>query len=434
MKNIRLNIIFQLLALVFILSGCEDKYTEEYLSLEPVYMSYKDFREAVKTESTHSLEKPGKIYYKDNYLYINEIMKGIHVYNNTNPASPQYVGFISIPGNVDMVIKGNIMFADSYIDLVGIDISNPANAKEVARLKSVFPYSVPPYEPNYRMGQIDDTQGVVVDWNIKKIRKEIEQIDYPIYPVYFGNRFAEFSLSADASKNGASQNGASQSTAAGIGGSMARFGLVGDHLLAVDNSTYYNFNLTNSTSPTLETKTGLSWGIETMFLSGNTMFLGTRNGMQVYDVADVTKPTFISNFWHATGCDPVVVQNNRAYVTIRAGSPCQNNAINRLDVLDITNIKVPSLMRSYNMTSPYGLGIDDDVLFVCDGDAGLKVYNASDPYLITEHLIATFPNINAFDVIPLGNSLLMIGEDGFYQYNYSNLNDIKLISSIKIVK
>jgi len=428
MKNIRLNAIFQLMAMLFILSGCEDKYTEQYLSLEPVYMSYKDFREAVKVESTHLLEKPGKIYYKDNYLFINEIMKGIHVYNNTNPASPRYVGFIAIPGNVDMVIKGNIMYADSYIDLVGIDISNPATAKEVARLKSVFPYSVPPYESSYRLGTIDDTQGVVVDWNIKKVRKEIEQISYPVYPVYFGSQFTNFSLSADASSNGAEQ-----STPAGIGGSMARFGLIGNHLLAVDKSTYYNFDLTNAISPSLETKQVMSWGIETMFLSGSNMFLGTSNGMLIYNVTDVTKPTYVSNFWHATGCDPVVVQNSRAYVTIRGGNAC-GSLINRLDVLDITNLKNPSLLRSYNMTGPYGLGISDDVLFVCDGTAGLKVYNAADPYLISEHLIATFKDINAFDVIPLGTSLLMIGSDGFYQYDYTNLNDIKQISSIKVVK
>ena len=86
------------------------------------------------------------------------------------------------------------------------------------------------------------------------------------------------------------------------------------------------------------------------------------------------------------------------------------------------------------MSNPYGLGIDDDVLFVCDGTAGLKVYNAADPYLISENIIATFKDINAYDVIPLGTSLLMIGQDGFYQYDYSNLKDIKQISSIKISK
>ena len=424
----RFNTIFKILVLIFILSGCEDKYTEQYLSLEPVYLSYKDFREAVKVESTHSLQKPGKIYYKDNYLFINEIMKGIHVYNNTNPAAPQYVGFIAIPGNVDMVIKGNIMYADSYIDLVGIDITNPAAAKEIARLKSVFPYSVPPYESYYRLGTLDDTQGVVVDWTVKKVRKEIEQINYPVYPVYFGSKFTNFSLSADAASNGAQQT-----SPAGIGGSMARFGLVGNHLLAVDNSSYYNFDLTNAANPSLELKIGMSWGIETMFLSGSNMFLGTQNGMLIYNVADVNAPVYVSNFWHATGCDPVVVQNNRAYVTIRGGNAC-GSVLNRLDVLDITNLKTPVLMRSYNMTGPYGLGIDGDVLFVCDGTDGLKVYNVADPYLISEHLIATFKDINAYDVIPLGNSLLMIGSDGFYQYNYSNLNDIKQISSIKVIK
>jgi hypothetical protein len=428
MEKNRINQFFQLLILIIVLSGCKDKYTEEYLSLEPVYMSYKDFREAVKPESTHTLVKPGKIYYKDNYLFINEIMKGVHVYNNTNPAAPQYVGFITIPGNVDMVVTGNTMYADSYIDLVGIDITNPVNPREVARLKNVFPYAVPTYDTKYRVGQIDDTKGVVVDWDISTVRKEITQNNNIIYPVFFGSRFTEFSLNADASASGAKQ-----SAAAGIGGSMARFGLIGNHLLAVDNSTYYNFNLTNPTNPTIENKIGINWGIETMFLSGNTMFLGTSTGMLVYNVADVTKPVYISTFWHATGCDPVVVQKNRAYVTIRGGNRCGSN-VNRLDVLDITNIKAPALMRSYNMTAPYGLGIDDEVLFVCDGSAGLKVFNAADPYLISEHLLATFPNINAYDVIPLGSSLLMIGADGFYQYDYTNLSNIKLISSIKVVK
>ena len=428
MKRIQINIVFQLLLLIVIISGCKDKYTEQYLSLEPVYMTYKDFREAVKPVSSHALVKPGKIYYKDNYLFINEIMKGVHVYNNSNPSSPQYIGFITIPGNVDMVIIGTTMYADSYIDLVGIDISNPANAREVARLKNVFPYAIPSYDTKYRVGQVDDTKGVVVDWEVSIVRKEISQIIYPIYDVFFGSKFTDFSLSANSTSAGTQQ-----SSAAGIGGSMARFGLIGNHLLAVDNSSYYDFDLTNVTNPLLETKIVLNWGIETMFLSGSTMFLGTNTGMLVYNVTDVTKPVFISNFWHATGCDPVVVQKNRAYVTIRGGNRCGSN-VNRLDVLDITNIKTPVLLRSYSMTGPYGLGIDDDILFVCDGTDGLKVYNASDPYLIEEHQLATFKNINAYDVIPLGSSLLMIGADGFYQYDYTNLNDIKLISSIKVVK
>lgn len=427
MKNSLKNIFIPFLLLAFLFSDCKDKYTEEYLSLEPVYLGYKEFRESVKFVSQQDLVKPGKIYVIGNYLFINEQMKGIHIYNNINPSSPQYISFINIPGNVDIVVKNNVMYADSYIDLVAIDITNPVQAKEVGRIKSIFPYSVPPYDkPGYRVGQVDDTKGVVVSWNIKRVRKEINTVDYPIYPAYFGSNLMT-------KMDAASGNSTAGSSAAGIGGSMARFGLTGNSLVAVDNHTFYNINLTDANNPKLESQTPINWGIETMFLYGKNMFLGTSNGMLVYDLSDLNKPVYLSTFWHVTGCDPVVVQNNRAYVTIRGGNAC-GSTVNRLDVLDVSNILKPALIRSYGMENPYGLGIDGDLLFVCDGSAGLKVYNAADPYLIAEHQLAKFPNINTYDVIPLGTSLLMIGSDGFYQYDYSDVTNIKQISAIKVKK
>ena len=86
------------------------------------------------------------------------------------------------------------------------------------------------------------------------------------------------------------------------------------------------------------------------------------------------------------------------------------------------------------MDNPYGLGISGDILFVCDGTSGLKVFDASDPLLIIEHQLARFPGIQAYDVIPLGKSLLMIGSDGFYQYDYSDVKSIRQISVIKTKK
>lgn len=426
MKNMK-TIILPLLILIVLFSDCRDKYSEEYLSLEPVYLSYKSLREAIKTEASRDLVKPGKIYFYSNYFFINEYMKGVHVFDNSNPASPKAIGFINIPGNVDIVVKDKIMYADSYIDLVAVDVTNPATVKEVGRVKSVFQYAVPTYDSNIRVGTIDDTKGVVVDWEEKVVRKEIENSNYLPYPIQYRGK-TDTRVEA---MNDVAAGSKGESSSSGVGGSMARFGLIGSSLVSVDNSTYYYFDISNPTTPSIAAKTALGWAIETMFLVGKTMFLGTRNGMLVYDISTVSKPVYLSTFWHATGCDPVVVQNNRAYVTIRGGNPCGSN-INRLDVLDVTNLLKPVLLRSYTMTEPYGLGIDDDLLFVCDGKAGLKVYNATDPNLITENFIAGFPEIQAYDVIPLGSSLLMIGNDGFYQYDYSNLKNIKLISSIKI--
>ncbi|MEK7719297.1 MAG: hypothetical protein AAB347_06765 [Bacteroidota bacterium] len=422
MKKCIQNIIASFFVLGLIATGCRDKYAEEYLSLEPVYLSYADLRASVKAVSQQDLVKPGKIYTIGNYIFINELKKGVHVYNNINAAAPQYIGFINIPGNVDLAVKNNILYADSYMDLVAIDITDPSKAKEVGRVKDVFPYVWPAKtNANLRTGNVDRSCGVVVDWEVKLVNKE-SYIKYTSDDYYYTN------TKLDAL--------ASQASLQGVGGSMARFGLTGNSLVAVDiNSIYYNFDLTDPVIPKRAYVEYLKGGgVETMFLTGKYMFLGTRNGMLIYDLSDPMKPIYLSVFWHATGCDPVVVQNNRAYVTLRSGITCANRSINELSVLDISTITYPVLLLTYPMENPYGLGISDDILFICDGTSGLKVYNAADPYLIAENLLAKFPGINAYDVIPLGKSLLMIGSDGFYQYDYSDLKNIKEISAIKVKK
>jgi hypothetical protein len=126
----------------------------------------------------------------------------------------------------------------------------------------------------------------------------------------------------------------------------------------------------------------------------------------------------------------VVVSGDYAYVTLRSGTECENFT-NQLDIIDISTIETPELLKSYPMFNPHGLGISqDDILFLCDGDDGLKVYNAADKNNI--QLIEHYSDLHAYDVIPLGNSLFMIGQNGFYQYDYSNLEDIHLISTIPV--
>lgn len=84
------------------------------------------------------------------------------------------------------------------------------------------------------------------------------------------------------------------------------------------------------------------------------------------------------------------------------------------------------------MFNPHGLGIDDDALFVCDGSAGLKIYDATDISKISQNLKFQYGDITALDVIPFNNVLMMISEDGLYQYDYSDLENITLLSDIKI--
>jgi hypothetical protein len=89
-------------------------------------------------QEAQKLQTPGRIYRKDNLLYVNEYFKGIHIIDNTSPSAPRKIGFIHIPGNVNMSIKGNYLYANNSTDLVIMDITNPVQAKEVGRIPQAF--------------------------------------------------------------------------------------------------------------------------------------------------------------------------------------------------------------------------------------------------------------------------------------------------------
>ncbi|TDO04784.1 LVIVD repeat-containing protein [Sunxiuqinia elliptica] len=417
-----------LLFVAVVFAGCEDKIVETYLGNSPVYMSYDDLRNAVKMESARDIENPGKIYFKDNYIFINEVMKGVHVVDVSDPASPNSVGFIAIPGNVDIAIKENILYADSYIDLVAVDVSDLASVKEVGRVEDIFPYMLPEYDPEYRLGEVDDELGVVVDWEIKKVKREIER-NY--YPIYYYDSFSD-RLETGGSFLTNSGVGGGSGTTFGVGGSMARFGLYKDFLYTVDNSTLYTFRITDLENPQELGSNNIGWNVETMFIYNDHLFFGTTTGMLIYSLEIEQSPKYINRYQHITSCDPVVVQDDLAYVTLHDGGGC-GRSVNRLDVIEMNDdYSQLTPIASYSMANPHGLGIDDDVLFICDGDAGLKVFDASDPLQIGSHLLAEFEDINTYDVIPLNNYLFMVGDGGFYLYDYSDLQDIQLIATIPV--
>ena len=156
--------------------------------------------------------------------------------------------------------------------------------------------------------------------------------------------------------------------------------------------------------------------------------------MSIYETSNPFNPKFVSTYNHFTSCDPVVVEGNYAFVTLRAGLRCQNTTTNQLDVIDISDKLHPNLLNSYGFTEPHGLGIENNILFLCDGSDGLKVFNAADVMRIKQNLISHFKNIQATDVIPVNGLLFMIGDSGFYQYDYTDLQNIKLLSKIEVKK
>ena len=212
---------------------------------------------------------------------------------------------------------------------------------------------------------------------------------------------------------------------------MARFALSGDYLYIIDMSDLQSVDVTQPTAMTVGTEVHVDWGIETIFPNGDVLFIGAQAGMHIMDISNPLNPSQISTYRHVTSCDPVIVDGDFAFVTLRSGTECQGFT-NQLEVIDIADLSSPQLLHVYAMDNPHGLGKDGDALFVCDGDSGLKVYNASDVSTIDKNELAHYQDIQAFDVIPFNNVAMMIGEDGLYQYDYSDLNDIKLLSHIEV--
>ena len=410
--------------MIFGLFSCKDTYVEKrtYTAYVPQYMSYEEMRTPVSMKSASAISVPGKICIRDQYLFVNEKYKGIHIFDNSNPASPVNLSFIDIPGNVDIAVKGDFLFADNYVDLVVINIRDMQNPYEVARLQNIFPYTIPEVDYTYPIAEIDQDKGVITGWEAKQITVDVTEGD--LYPYYFYDKTTNMFSESIGAYSSVRQT-------IGVGGSLARFIIYGDFFYGLNQSDMQVVNIMEPDAPVAGAKIQMQRMVETVFIDSTHLFIGTQTGMLIYSLYTPSSPSFITQYDHFQSCDPVVVEDGLAYITMRAGNNC-GNFQNAMDVVDIHVITNPQLVKSYPMTEPYGLGIDNKKLFVCDGPAGLKVYDASDPLRIDQHLVQTFSEIHATDVIPFNGVLILMAADGIYQYDYSDLNNLQLLSKISI--
>jgi len=213
----------------------------------------------------------------------------------------------------------------------------------------------------------------------------------------------------------------------GSGGSLTRFAVSDSFLYIVTGFTINVYSLNDGFQEL--NAIPINFGLETIQANGDFLYLGGNDAMYIYSIADRTKPEFVFRYQHIVACDPVVVQGNRAYVTLRTGNAC-NLGVNMLEIIDISNPYAPTLLTQHQMTSPGGLGISGSCLFVCEGVNGLKMLNVANDQ-VTELL--ELPEVNAYDVIVKPNSFILTGEDGIFQYDYTcDPPALTLVSSIPV--
>jgi hypothetical protein len=415
---------FVLLLMAASFAGCVEKSVEKitYTANVPVYMSFSEFRSSFNKAEPAVINHPGKIYFKDNYLFVNETGKGIHVIDNSDPANPEKIAFYEIMGNVDIAISGNILFADSYIDLLALDITDIENPVELGRLENIFPEVVPEGDVWLPYAMVDKSKGVITGWETRTITEERDA----------GSPWGGWLYRDALTFTTASSGVEGWSAGAGTAGSMARFMLNGEFLYLIAHPWMLKtVDIESAGTMNIVDSVEVPRTMETLFRLENMMFVGTTTGMLIYDVTDAGKPRQISSYDHITACDPVVADGEYAYVTLRTGNRCANGQ-NLLEIIDISSPANPYLVKSYPMFNPHGLGIDGNLLFICDGAAGLKIYNKTDPLDILNNKLAHYTDFVTFDVIPMNGILMLVGETGIYQYNYSDPQNIIQISHIPI--
>jgi hypothetical protein len=400
------------------LQGClKDTYTRTYTYsyYQPLYKTTQEVRNNIKSNSAQPVERPGKIYIKGQYIFLNDIDKGIHVIDNSNPSQPQNIAFIDIPGNMDIAVKGNTLYADLYTDLVAIDISSPRQVVLKKIIENIFP------ERYYGAFRADPSK-VIARWE-KRDTTVTEKFDIENLRRRTDIFFDAMSLSNSKASGSAAPYG--------VGGSMARFTITKERLFTVGSQYLDVFNITNAEDPFKTSRKNLGWSIETIYPFMNKLFIGSQTGMFVYSISNPDNPVQEGQFNHVRSCDPVIADNQYAYVTLRSGTACQGFN-NQLDVLNLSNLSNPVLVKTYQLTNPHGLSKDGDLLFICDGAAGLKIYNAGNASNL--QMITQITGAETYDVIAWNNIALVVAKDGLYQYDYSDVNNIQLKSKISIAK
>lgn len=395
-------------------------HTNSYTWFVPIYKTTAEVRDNIKTSAARAIKVPGKLFIIGKYIFLNEINKGIHIINNSNPAAPVNAGFIDIPGNIDIAVKGNTLYADLYSDLVTLDISNPLNVVNKKITDNVFPHRY--------FGFNADSTKIIYDWerHDTTITTACSQDGWTGYNggIYFATNDALFNSSA------ASNAGFIGGSPSGIAGSMARFALMNNYLYTVGNAQLQVINIAETNNPVVVNTVNLNWGIETIYPFKDKLFIGSNTGMFIFKTTNPEAPVQLSQFTHARVCDPVIADSNYAFITLRDGTTCAG-FLNELQIVDITNLTAPVLLKKFNMTNPHGLSKDGNLLFICDGKDGLKIMDASDFNNLL--LVKQFRDMETYDVIAWNKLAIVVASDGLYQFNYSDVKNIKLLSKIAVI-
>jgi hypothetical protein len=214
----------------------------------------------------------------------------------------------------------------------------------------------------------------------------------------------------------------------GANGSITRFITYNNYLYIVDLNNLKSFDISNPSSPILRKTTNVGFNIETIFEYKGNLFIGSNDAIFIYGLANPAEPNLKSQFnYFIPGRDPVVALDSVAYSTTRNLFGSGGN----LNIVNIKNLDAPIGVGMLAMPSPYGLAVNQNALYVCNGANGISVFNRNNAYQPILERTFSLPNETFYDLIVRGNLMICYVEAGIILLNVSNPLVPTFISSIK---
>ncbi len=401
-----------------VLASCDIDQCEQTITYTKAVAIYEDLDQLRSNDimsPAKPITSPGKIYVSESIIMIGEKGEGIHIIDNRDPSNPTSVSFLDIPGNYEMFVKDNYIYANAYYDMLKIDISDVNNIFVADRLEEAFEVRFRNFENRGLVGFQRS--------EVKEERScDSHFADGEIY--FFDDQGAL--LEESAIPTSFVSNGQTVGTA-------NRMAMIDNSLFTINKTDLYIFDASGTSiqrHTQYDSHTSIGWNMETIYAHGNLLFTGAQNGMDIRRVT-ANEVIYEGGYFHATGCDPVLpTTEGIAYITLRSGDECPGD-VNSLSVVDFNNLSNPILRQEIDMSSPYGMTLINDRLYVGEGEFGLKVFDASQRVALTE--IETVTNVSAYDIMPhptRTDLILLASSTGLVQYEIDQDDDFVPLSRI----
>lgn len=328
------------------------------------------------------LISPVNMTIQNNRLFVSDRATGVHVFDVADPVEPVLKMTIPLKGNRGTAIKDDILYANEWGSLLAIRID--ADTFEVVK-------------------------------TIKRDPVYIHEVEVVMQTSGFGCACSTQPDAVYAPAGG------------GTGSSFATFAVIDDYLYYIDNPSLVTMDISQPADPTEISQTPIGWDVETLYPTADYLFVGGRRGMYIFDRSDPAAPDEIGRVEHFRACDPVVVFDDVAYVTLRGDSRC-GAAPDVLLCVSVHDPSRPRVLSEKPMETPYGLAVGATLLYVSTGENGYELLDVSDPWQPTR--LNAWSSRPTKDFIWTGRILYALTFDGLLIFDTSNPTEPVLLSEL----